>query len=199
MSSNPTAYPRRWHLAEADGALVQTLAVEAQQPDVVARLLALRGVRSPANAVAFLHPSLDQLHPGSTMHGMARAVERVRSAILLGEIILIYGDYDVDGTTAVVLLKTAIEMLGGKVRYHVPHRLREGYGMRSEILERASADGVGLVISVDTGIRAFAAAEAAEMLGLDLIVTDHHLPADGPLPRALAILNPESARLWLSR
>ncbi|HET8635764.1 MAG TPA: DHH family phosphoesterase, partial [Acidobacteriaceae bacterium] len=110
----------------------------------------------------------------------------------------IYGDYDVDGTVAVVLLKTAIERLGGTVRFHVPHRLREGYGMQREVLETAAREGVRLVISVDTGIRAFAAAEAAEALGLDLIVTDHHLPeaalelsgTDATLPKALAILNP---------
>ncbi len=123
------------------------------------------------------------------MHGMGEAVARVEGAIRAGEPILIYGDYDVDGTTAVVLLKTAVERLGGIVRFHVPHRLREGYGMQREVLERAAGEGTGLVISVDTGIRAFAAAEAAEELGLDLIVTDHHLP-EGALPRAIAILNP---------
>ncbi len=123
------------------------------------------------------------------MRGMVEAVARVQVAITRREPILIYGDYDVDGTTAVVLLKTAIERLGGIVRYHVPHRLREGYGMQREVLERSAAEGVRLVVSVDTGIRAFAAAVAAEALGLDLIVTDHHLP-DGALPRALAVLNP---------
>jgi single-stranded-DNA-specific exonuclease len=99
----------------------------------------------------------------------------------------------VDGTTAVVLLKTAIEMLGGVARFHVPHRLREGYGMQGEVLETFARDGVRLVISVDTGIRAFAAADAAETLGLDLIVTDHHLPEGSGLPKALAILNPNQA------
>jgi single-stranded-DNA-specific exonuclease len=125
------------------------------------------------------------------MCGMSAAVERVQRAVAGSQPILIYGDYDVDGTTAVVLLKTAIERLGGTVRFHVPHRLREGYGMQREILEIAAREGVLLVISVDTGIRAFAAAEAAEALGLDLIVTDHHLPeAALGLPKALAILNP---------
>ncbi len=137
----------------------------------------------------FLHPDLAQLHDPLTMHGMAEAIARVRFAIERKETILIYGDYDVDGTTAVVLLKTAVERLGGLVRFHVPHRLREGYGMQREVLVRAAGEGVRLVVSVDTGIRAFAAAEAAEALGLDLIVTDHHLP-DGALPRALAVLNP---------
>ena len=128
------------------------------------------------------------------MLGMDRAVARIQQAAAARQPILIYGDYDVDGTTAVVLLKTAIEMLGGVVRFHVPHRLREGYGMQREILEIAAREGVRLVISVDTGIRAFAAAEAAETLGLDLIVTDHHLPeASRGLPRALAVLNPNQS------
>ena len=98
------------------------------------------------------------------------------------EPVLIYGDYDVDGTVATVLLKTAIERAGASlgvvadVRYHIPHRLREGYGMQDARIEEAAKEGVRLVVSVDTGIRAFAEAEAAKRVGLDLIVTDHHLP-----------------------
>jgi single-stranded-DNA-specific exonuclease len=104
---------------------------------------------------------------------------------------LLYGDYDVDGTTAVVLLKTAIEMLGGIARFHVPHRLLEGYGLQSSVLEAAYAEGARLVITVDTGMRAFAEAETACRLGLDLIITDHHLLEAGDnVPPALAILNP---------
>jgi single-stranded-DNA-specific exonuclease len=164
---------------------------EASLPPLIARLLVARGVRTAAEAAHFLHPSLDHLHDPYLMLGMATAVERIQRAIAARQSILIYGDYDVDGTTAVVLLKTAIERLGGTVRFHVPHRLREGYGMQREILETAANEGVRLVISVDTGIRAFAAAEAAEALGLDLIVTDHHLPETSlGLPKALAILNP---------
>ena len=125
------------------------------------------------------------------MLGMAAAVERIERAVAANEPILLYGDYDVDGTTAVVLLKTAIEMLGGAVRFHVPHRIREGYGMQSSVLEAAYADGVRLVITVDTGMRAFAEAETARRLGLDLIITDHHLlDANERVPQALSILNP---------
>ncbi|HEY1158977.1 MAG TPA: single-stranded-DNA-specific exonuclease RecJ, partial [Terracidiphilus sp.] len=112
-------------------------------------------------------------------------------AIAAHEPVLLYGDYDVDGATAVVLLKTAIEMLGGVARFHVPHRLREGYGLQSSVLEAAHAGGVRLVITVDTGMRAFAEAETARKLGLDLIITDHHLlQAGDAVPHALAILNP---------
>jgi single-stranded-DNA-specific exonuclease len=180
---------RRWLLAPCNAPAAVLLADSLSIPLPVASLLAHRGLRSVETARAFLNPSMEQLHDPYSMLGMTAAVERIQRAIAAAEPILIYGDYDVDGTTAVVLLKTAIERLGGSVRFHVPHRLREGYGMQREVLERVAADGVRLVISVDTGIRAFAAAEAAEALGLDLIVTDHHLP-DGALPRALAVLNP---------
>jgi single-stranded-DNA-specific exonuclease len=165
-------------------------------PPLVAALLLDRGITDPAEAERFLRPSLVHLLDPYTLHGMAAAVARIQHAIAQQEPILIYGDYDVDGTTAIVLLKTAIEILGGTVRYHIPHRLRDGYGMQAEVLTRASAEGVRLVISVDTGIRAFAAADEAARLNLDLIVTDHHLPEAAPgsgspcLPRALAVLNP---------
>lgn len=182
---------QNWIIHPTDAAAEEALAREASLPPLIARLLLARGVRTAADAAIFLHPSLDHLHDPYLMLGMACAVERIQQAVAARQPILIYGDYDVDGTTAVVLLKTVIERLGGTVRFHVPHRLREGYGMQREILETVAREGVRLVISVDTGIRAFAAAEAAQALGLDLIVTDHHLPeAALGLPKALAILNP---------
>jgi single-stranded-DNA-specific exonuclease len=170
------------------------LARAARIPTVLAELLIARGISLPSEASAFLNPELAHLHDPFLMSGMTTAVERLERAIAAHEPVLLYGDYDVDGTTAVVLLKTAIEMLGGPnnlVRFHVPHRLREGYGLQSSVLEAAYADGVRLVITVDTGMRAFAEAETARQLGLDLIVTDHHLTqADDAVPHALAILNP---------
>ena len=190
----PALLSRRWILSESDPGAAGALAREAGLPLLIAELLVARGVRTAAEAERFLHPRFEHLHDPYSMLGMERAVTRIQKAVASRETILIYGDYDVDGTTAVVLLKTAIEMLGGVARFHVPHRLREGYGMQGEVLEAFARDGVRLVISVDTGIRAFAAAEAAETLGLDLIVTDHHLPeAAMGLPKALAILNPNQA------
>jgi single-stranded-DNA-specific exonuclease len=181
----------RWILADSHTETAAALAREAGMPLLVAELLAARGIGSGEEAARFLLPSLDHLLDPYSMLGMDRAVERIQRAVSAHEPILIYGDYDVDGTTATVLLKTAIEMLGGAVRFHIPHRLREGYGMQREILETAAREGVRLVISVDTGIRAFAAADAAAELGLDLIVTDHHLPElEMGVPRALAVLNP---------
>jgi single-stranded-DNA-specific exonuclease len=134
------------------------------------------------------------LHDPLRMKGREAAVARLERAIAEREPVLLYGDYDVDGTTAVVLLKTAIEMRGGEARFHVPHRLREGYGLQTSVLEAAYAEGVRLVITVDTGMRAVAEAETARRLGLDLIITDHHLPAaDEEAPYALAIVNPNQS------
>lgn len=182
---------QRWIFAEAHPQEAEALAESARIPLVLAELLIARGISTSGDAFAFLNPEVAQLHDPLLMLGMQAAVERVEAAIARKEPILLYGDYDVDGTTAVVLLKTTIEMLGGEVRFHVPHRLREGYGLQSAVLEAAYADGVRLVITVDTGMRAFAEAETAQRLGLDLIITDHHLArVDEAVPIALAILNP---------
>src|SRR5438552_926527 len=156
----------------------------------VAHLLVLRGIADVESAERFLAPSLAHLHSPYAMTGMKVAIERLESAIERKEDILIYGDYDVDGTVAIVILMTAISLCGGQADFHVPHRIRDGYGMKDDVIERAAAQGVRLIISVDTGIRAFAAAETAHRVGVDLIVTDHHLPEVGEIPQAVAVLNP---------
>jgi len=192
----PRSAPRRrprlhWLLAEPHPDQSAALANSARLPLVLAELLVARGITQPGEAYAFLNPTPAHLHDPFLMLGMTAAVERLERAIAAHEPVLLYGDYDVDGTTAVVLLKTAIEMLGGIARFHVPHRLHEGYGLQSSVLEAAHADGIRLVITVDTGMRAFAEAETARKLGLDLIITDHHLlDANDAVPSALAILNP---------
>src|SRR5512146_3094167 len=168
----------------------QRLAAEASISSTLARLLLLRGVASAEAAQRFLSPSLDHLHSPYAMSGMAAAAERLRAALERKEKILIYGDYDVDGTTAIVILVTAIRLCGGEADFHVPHRIREGYGMKDDVIERAAAQGVRLIVSVDTGIRAFDAAQTARRVGVDLIVTDHHLPHEGGVPEALVVLNP---------
>jgi single-stranded-DNA-specific exonuclease len=180
----------RWSFLTPDSALVDRLRAEARVSPIVARLLALRGVTAEG-AANFLSPSVDHLHSPYLMRGMTAAVERLSAAIANKEGILIYGDYDVDGTTAVVILKTAIELCGGAADFHVPHRIKEGYGIKDDVIERAAAGGIKVVISVDTGIRAFQAAETARRVGIDLIVTDHHLPeAHEGVPNAWAVLNP---------
>jgi single-stranded-DNA-specific exonuclease len=181
----------RWLHKSFDKNSAAALAAALDLPPMIAQLLVQRGIDEAEAARTFLNPSLDQLHSPTLMLGMQKAVERLAAAISNKEDMLIYGDYDVDGTVAVVILKTAIEMCGGTVDFHVPHRIREGYGMKDDVIEAAAAAGVRLIISVDTGIRAFAAAETAKRLGVDLIVTDHHLPEnDARIPDALAVLNP---------
>lgn len=179
----------RWEIPSANSDVVARLARELALPPLVARLLVLRGVGEPEAAHAFLHPAFSQLHDPYGMAGMKAAVERLRRAIAQGEKILIYGDYDVDGTMAVVVLLTTLRKLGAQVATHIPDRLQDGYGMRVPVIEEAARQGCQVVISVDTGIREHEVVGRARELGLDCIVTDHHLP-DGRLPPACAILNP---------
>jgi single-stranded-DNA-specific exonuclease len=186
-----------WTVSAHRNQAAAALARELDIPLPIAALLVCRGLADAASARTFLSPSLDQLHAPGRMLGMQMAVERLRAALLAKDPILLYGDYDVDGTVATVLLKTAAERAAAAmgvvadVRYHIPHRIREGYGMQESRIAAAAAEGVRLVISVDTGIRAFAAAAEASRVGLDLIVTDHHLPdSETGVPEALAVLNP---------
>jgi single-stranded-DNA-specific exonuclease len=191
----------KWALKSADEVQIHSLSASLQanpalhikenaHAATLARLLVMRGVSDADAADRFLIPSLAHLHSPYTLAGMKSAIDRLRAAIERKEGILIYGDYDVDGTTAIVIVKTAIELCGGSADFHVPHRIHDGYGMKDDVIERAAANGVRLIISVDTGIRAFAAAETAARLGVDLIVTDHHVPSHDGLPAALAVINP---------
>jgi single-stranded-DNA-specific exonuclease len=157
---------------------------------ILAPLLVRRGITDADSAATFLSPSLSHLHAPERMSGLRLAVDRIGAAIERKEPMLIYGDYDVDGTMAVIILKTAIELCGGSADFHVPHRIREGYDLRDDVIERAAASGIRLIVSVDMGIRAFAPAETAQRLGVDLIVTDHHLPGPDGVPNALAVVNP---------
>ena len=201
----------RWELSAEDPVLVQNLAAALRDlPDLpisnrardakqasslhtLARLLIRRGITDSDSAARFLFPSLDHLHAPEEMRGLRAAVDRIDAAIENKEPILIYGDYDVDGTMAVIILKTAIELCGGAADFHVPHRIREGYDLRDDVIERAAAAGIRVIISVDMGIRAFAPAETAQRLGVDLIVTDHHLPGPDGVPGALTVVNPNQA------
>ncbi len=169
------------------------LRISARTSHIIAPLLVRRGISDPEAAADYLSPSLSHLHSPERMMGLSAAVDRLDAAIARGEPILIYGDYDVDGTMAVIILKTAIELCGGAADFHVPHRIREGYDMRDDVIERAAAAGIRLIISVDMGIRAFAPAETAQRLGVDLIVTDHHLPGPDGVPKAWAVVNPNQA------
>jgi single-stranded-DNA-specific exonuclease len=179
----------RWLIPQTDPQAARELADGLGVQVVTARVLLHRGLTDPDAARRFLKPDLGHLHDPLLLTSMADAVARIKTAIQAKEKILIYGDYDVDGTVSVVILKKAIEMAGGEASFHVPHRLKEGYGMRADVIERAAAMGIALIVSVDTGIRASEVVREARERGIDVIVTDHHLP-DAELPPALAVLNP---------
>ncbi len=179
----------RWLLPPSDPREAETLAGALGVSLPAARVLWNRGYRDASSAGRFLRPSLADLHDPYLLKGMPEAVARLRRAVLEGEKILLYGDYDVDGAASIVILKKALELAGGQASYHVPNRLRDGYGMRVEVIEQAARDGVTLIVSADTGIRASEAVRRAADLSIDVIVTDHHLP-EAELPPALAVLNP---------
>jgi single-stranded-DNA-specific exonuclease len=179
-----------WQHMPCDDAAASALAAALDLHPTVARLLCLRGFADPERAREFLHPSLEQLHDPFKLTGMTAAVERLEQAIARRERIAIHGDYDVDGITSTVILRRALEMLGGDVVHFIPERLRDGYGLQPAGIERLHADGVSLIVSVDCGIRGIEAARRARELGVDLIITDHHEP-DDELPVAVAVLNPK--------
>jgi single-stranded-DNA-specific exonuclease len=179
-----------WDARACDEACATHLARELRVSPTVARLLAIRGLSDPDSAARFLKPSLDHLLDPMGLADMDRAVDRLLRAIANGEPIAVHGDYDVDGITSTVMLRRALEMLGGKVTHFIPERLRDGYGLQPAALERLHAEGVHVVVSVDCGIRGAEAARRARELGLDLIITDHHEP-DTTLPLAVAVVNPK--------
>jgi len=179
----------QWVLPAPDPETIAELAKSLRVQPLTARVLAARGFTDAEVASRFLKPSIAHMHSPNLLMGMPEALARLRAAIAGQEKILIYGDYDVDGTVSVVILKKAIELAGGQASFHVPHRLKDGYGMRAEVVERAAAMGVRLIVSVDTGIRAGEVVRGARELGIDVIVTDHHLP-EAELPPALAVVNP---------
>ena len=161
-----------------------------------ARMLVVRGIQTAEEARAFVRPSLDKLHDPFLMKDMEKAVERLHQAITQGEKILIYGDYDVDGTTAVALmyrfLDKVIQEQGTKsqdiIDYYIPDRYTEGYGVSTQGIDYAAAQGCGLIITLDCGIKAVEKVACAASKGIDVIVCDHHTPGD-ELPSAVAVLN----------
>ena len=182
---------KKWVVRETDGPRAAELAAQLGVSSIVADLLVGRGYQDSDSAKSFLNPSRDQLHDPFLMRGMPEAVERLVRAVDQQEPVLIYGDYDVDGTTGTAVLLRALRMLGATAGYHVPHRFTEGYGIQQPALEKAFNDGYKLVVSVDCGIRAHEPLVWARNNGLDIIITDHHLPdEDEGAPPALAVLNP---------
>ena len=180
----------RWLERSVDAEAVEGLVRALGVPRLVAQLLAKRGLTEPEAAARFLAPDISHLHDPFLMADLEVAVGRLRAAIARQEKILIYADYDVDGTMAAVVLLTALRSLGAQVEVFVPHRLTDGYGMRLPPVEKAAAEGTSLILTVDTGTREHEVIARARELGVDCIVTDHHL-LGSQLPAACAVLNPK--------
>ena len=167
----------------------KALSLEFGLPPEIAQILANRGVLNPESAQGFLFGTLDDLYDPFLLRGMREAVNRIKRAILKGEKIIVFGDYDVDGVLSVVMLLKALEALGGEVDYYIPDRLKEGYGLKEKYVDHVEEKEDGLVISADCGIKATGFVRKAKEKGIDVIITDHHHPGES-LPGALAILNP---------
>ena len=182
---------KRWIVREHDAETAASLARVLGVSPILAALLITRGYADERAARLFLYPTYDQLHEPYSMLGMKEAVARLQKAINTGERVLIYGDYDVDGTTGTAILLRALKLLNANVGFHIPHRFTEGYGIQQPAIEKAVADGYTLVVSVDCGIRAHEPLYWARKNGLDVIITDHHLPDEKQgAPPAFAVLNP---------
>ena len=181
----------KWILKEhADPAKVDRLSAEVGIDKVLAELLVKRGVETFDQARAFFRPSLDDLHDPFLMTGMHEAVERLHKAVTGKEKILVYGDYDVDGTTAVALVYSFIQRFTGNVGFYIPDRYDEGYGVSYKGIDHAAEGGYSLIITLDCGIKAIEKVEYAREKGIDVIICDHHLPED-TLPAAVAVLDPK--------
>ncbi|MBR2226393.1 MAG: single-stranded-DNA-specific exonuclease RecJ [Bacteroidales bacterium] len=182
---------RKWTVHEAgDPEKVGRLATELGVDRVLAELLVQRGVETFEQARRFFRPSLEDLHDPFLMKDMDKAVERLHEAITKGQKILVYGDYDVDGTTAVALVYSFVRRFTKRVEYYIPDRYDEGYGVSYKGLDWASDNGVNLLITLDCGIKAIEKVEYARSKGIDVIICDHHLP-ENELPGAVAVLDPK--------
>src|SRR6202012_4799733 len=181
---------KKWKVRPSDLVVVDRLKDQLHIHTVLCALLAQRGVDSYDAAKAYFRPSLDDLHSPWLMKDMQRAVDRITEAISRGEKILVYGDYDVDGTTAVACVYQFLRRQREHVDFYIPHRYREGYGISREGIDFARDNGFTLVISLDCGIKSTDLITYARGFGIDFIVCDHHLP-DDELPPAAAVPNPK--------
>jgi len=181
---------KRWRVLPAYGEKSGALFRELKIHPVLCTLLAQRGVEDFEAARRFFRPELSRLHDPFLMKDMQKAVDRVLQAMRAGEKILVFGDYDVDGTTAVACMYSFLKPRHPFTEFYIPHRYREGYGVSKAGIDFAHEQGYTLVIALDCGIKSVALIQYAKELGIDFIVCDHHLP-DETLPPAVAILNPK--------
>lgn len=181
---------KRWTLLSADAIKVDALQNALKINRTLCKILVQRGIDTYENAKQFFRPSLDQLHSPWLMKDMEKAIHRITQAIHSREKILVYGDYDVDGTTAVASMYLFLNQLHNQLDFYIPHRYKEGYGISKAGIDYAHENGFTLIIALDCGIKSVELISYAKQLGIDFIVCDHHLP-DNELPPAVAILNPK--------
>ena len=171
-------------------AVVEKLSAELKVSQTLATLMAQRGIKSAADAKAFFRPNIEHLHDPFLMKDMNIAVDRISTAVKKNEKILVYGDYDVDGTTAVALMYSFLKEQYSNVNYYIPDRYKEGYGISYAGLDYAYQNNFKVVITLDCGIKSVEKVEYARKKGLDVIICDHHYPGD-EIPKALAVLDPK--------
>ncbi len=180
----------RWRVAPADEAISRRLAEATGLSLLVARVLVNRGLTDPVAASAFLSPSLDRLSAPLSLIDMDRAVDRLGRAIRENDLIVVYGDYDADGVTATAILVRTLHRLEARADFYIPDRRTEGYGLSAGAVAYLAARGANLIVAVDCGVTATAAAAAARQAGVDLVILDHHEPV-GDLPVAAAVVDPK--------
>lgn len=180
---------KRWRIHPHDPARIADLQRAAGVPAVVAELLLCRGITDPSAVGDFLEPKLTALRDPAGLPGCSAAAQRICEAISARQPIVVYGDYDVDGISGTALLWLCLKLLDADVRYYIPHRVDEGYGLNAEAIRTLADEGTKLIVTVDCGIAGIAEAALARELGVDLIVTDHHEPC-AQLPAAVAIVHP---------
>ena len=184
---------KHWIIREDyDLETVEKLAASLGVDKIIATLLVERGVTTFEEARRFFRPALDQIHDPFLMKGMREAIQRINEAIERQERIMVYGDYDVDGTSAVALVYSYLKELDSNIDFYVPDREREGYGISYQGIDYASETGVKLIIALDCGIKAMEQVDYARERGIDFIIGDHHLPGD-EVPQAVAVLDPKQA------
>ena len=181
---------RRWKILSADKQKADALKQSLKISSVICNILVQRGIETFEQSKDFFRPQLSQLHDPWLMKDMDKAVERILLAVNNNEKILVFGDYDVDGTTAVSCMYRFLKKIHSEVEFYIPHRYREGYGVSKLGIDFAKENGYTLIISLDCGIKSIGLIKYAKDIGIDFIVCDHHLP-DDELPAAVAILNPK--------
>jgi len=173
-----------------DSSAIQAVSAALKVPELIAELLVRRGLKTEAEIQAFFHPDLSHLSDPFMFSDMQKAVERILQAIQNQEPIMIYGDYDVDGTTATALLYLGLKRIGAHIDFYIPHRMIDGYGLSLGSLDQIKESGSKLIISVDCGVNALEEIRMIAEMGMEIIITDHHNPKD-ELPPAYAIINPK--------